>query len=335
MILLLLPNLIMFLGVEPIETKKNDIKFDIKKPLASITYFKNHYEENFGLKSTMIKGYIDFKINILNENPIQNRVTKGRDGWYFLGNHYNNLINDHFGNAPFTDDELYSITNHISEINTYLKSKNIKFYLVVPPNKSSIYNDKLPYQLTKSATRLDVLKAHLKKEINFEIIDLKSDLLLKKDEEQLYYKTNTHWNDYGAYLGYQSVIKTLNHDFNISKSPISNYDYEEGFKEGDITAMIKNNTLEKTQYLIKKDTSNISTIVNTYQHLHFKNLNQPLKLLMYRDSFANNWISYFNDSFGETIYLRHYILDKSFIEKEQPDIVIFEIVERNLNVLLN
>lgn len=325
----------MVLGVEYSENKQKPTTFDFNNPTASLALYKNYYEEHFGLKSSMINSYIDFKTRVLNENPIQNRVTKGQDGWYFLGNHYNSLINDYFGNASFTEDELQSIATKISEINTYLKSKNIKFYVVIPPNKSSVYSEKLPYQLTKSATRLEVLKLHLKKELDFEIIDLKSDLISHKVDGQLYYKTNTHWNDYGAYLGYQSVIKNLNRDFEIYETPISNYVFEEGFIKGDITDMIKNDNLETTLYLLKKDSSNISLIKNTYNHLHFKNPSQPLKLIMFRDSFANNWVTFFNDSFGETMYLRNYKLNKQFIEKEQPHIVIFEIVERNLNVLLN
>jgi hypothetical protein len=57
---------------------------------------------------------------------------------------------------------------------------------------------------------------------------------------------------------------------------------------------------------------------------------------MYRDSFSIAWIPYFVESFEESIYLTNYNIDGAFIEKVKPDIVIYEIVERNLgSVLLN
>ncbi len=324
----------MIIGTETTQTEGEFSEITLKSPMASLTNFKNYYEEQFGMKSTMVNAYINLKTEVLNENPIQNRVVKGSDGWYFLGNHYNNLIDDYFGNAPFTTAELVIITRNIKDINAYLQSKNIRFYIVVPPNKISIYHDKFPYSLTKSTTRLEALKAHLKDELNFEIIDLKQPLLEHKDTKQLYHKINTHWNDYGAYLGYQATINVLNRDFDITLSPISDYTVKNDFIDGDITAMIKNFELEPAQFFHKKDTASITSVKNTYEHLHYINASRKLKLFMHRDSFSNNWTNFFNSSFGETVYLRSYTLNKALIEKEQPDIVIFEIVERNINILL-
>lgn len=62
-------------------------------------------------------------------------------------------------------------------------------------------------------------------------------------------------------------------------------------------------------------------------------MKQEVEMLQFRDSFANYWYSFFNESFAETLYLKKYTFTKAEIESFKPDIVILEIVERNINLL--
>ena len=57
------------------------------------------------------------------------------------------------------------------------------------------------------------------------------------------------------------------------------------------------------------------------------------RLLLIRDSFANHFANYLSEHMSETILVHHRrgLFEKSFIELHQPDIVIYEIVERHLN----
>ncbi|MDW7659674.1 MAG: hypothetical protein SCM11_21095, partial [Bacillota bacterium] len=57
-------------------------------------------------------------------------------------------------------------------------------------------------------------------------------------------------------------------------------------------------------------------------------------LLMFRDSFANALIPLLSESFDRSVYSRAVPLDYSRVESEQPDLVVLEIVERNLSLLL-
>ncbi|MFC4723067.1 hypothetical protein ACFO5O_12095 [Geojedonia litorea] len=324
-------------------TKHENRKFkdfpnlDFDSPISSISNFKNYYIENFGLKAALVNSYIHLKNNILNEDPIPNKVVKGLDGWYFLGNHHNNIISDSFGNDSFSENELNVICKNIIELNAYFVAKKIKFYLVIPPNKSSIYREQLPYQLTKHATKFTSFKNSLEDRFGFKIIDLSSEMLSKKNDSLLYMKTDTHWNDYGAFIGYSKVIDVLNaHHLNIPKVSLNTYRINHKFISGDITPMINNNTLERTIVFEKKSNTKINNLSESYKHQRYYNPDGNKKLLMFRDSFANAWTPYFSESFKESVFLTDYIIDYSLIEKENPDVVILEVVERNfLEVLLN
>jgi len=337
--MLILPNLIMLTSLE--NNKNNEqIKFkdfpelNLKEPIKFIKDFKNYYTDNYGLKTTSVSNYIDFKSKILKENPIPNRAFLGKNGWYFLGNHDNNVLNNAFGNDDFLNGELTRITKNIDNIITYLSSKSIKFYLVIPPDKNRIYPENLPYTLNQNKTKLEILKEHLKKELNFEIIDLTDVYLTNKKNDLFYLKTDTHWNQYGAFLGYKETINVLSKAFDVSSQPISSYKLEEEIVDnGDLINMINLKIEEKAITLNDKTKTDVITKTQTYKYKHFINPNKSLKLLMHHDSFANAWIRFFNESFGESIYLRGYVLDKGLIEKEKPDIIIFEIVERDITIL--
>ncbi|MBR9845052.1 MAG: hypothetical protein GYB35_02575 [Algicola sp.] len=326
---LIIPNLVMFLNSD--DKKVPMLSFSNFK--ESIKNFNSYYTENFGLKPEMLDSYIEFKLNVLNDNPLPDRVLIGEEGWYFLGNHHENLFDDSFGNAPLSQLELEKIKNNIKAINENLASKGIEFHIVVPPNKHRVYAENLPYRMHQKPTRLEQINAFIKKEIDFEILDLKDTLSEHKSSEILYYKTNTHWNDIAAYIGYHKTLNTI--DLDVPKDHISNYNREYGpIKRGDITEMINIKSDENIVYLSKKNPSDIMQLKSENHHLHFRNPNGTKKLIMYRDSFSNAWMRFFNSSFGETIYLRGYNIQPNMITNEKPDVVIFEIVERQLTTIL-
>ncbi|MGC1633371.1 MAG: hypothetical protein WA749_14775 [Gelidibacter sp.] len=338
--LLNLPNLVMLSSLENTqsnENKKNTKSpdFNLNNPKRLVSEYKNYYEDNFGLRTTLINIYLSFKVKILKENPLPNHVVKGQDGWYFLGNDHNDILNDTFGNVPFTKAQLNAITQNLESTNTYLQSKNIKFYIVVPPNKQTIYQEKLPYHFGPHTKRLEQLQNHLEIKNSLHIVSLEPRLFSEKKHQRLYHKTDTHWNDYGAYWGYAETLEVIKKDFDITPIQLSEYSMEATPINGDITAMINENIPENGIALQKIKPSQIDTISPIYTFQHYKNRTKNLKLLMHSDSFSNAWIPFFNESFGETVYIRTYELNHALIEKIQPDIVIFEIVERNLLTLIN
>jgi len=339
LIALLIPNIVLFFGLDKDVKSNTSItfkkrpEFNFKTPMKSIGNYKNYYLENHGLKKSHINNYIALKKQILNDNPIPNRVVKGKDDWYFLGNHYNNAFNDAYGHTVITKEELDAISKSIIDTDAYLKSLNIDFYIVIPPNKHTVYKENLPYTLEEKPTRFDVLNDYLKERTDFKIIDLRSHILSEKDKE-LYLKTDTHWNEHGAFIGYNVVMNEIAKKRNITKRSINEYDIEsKTIGERDLDRMINLNQTVANTILVPKFEEQANTIISSRNRIHVKNDKRDLKLLMYRDSFAEAWMDFFNETFGESLYLRGYSVKKGDIKKEQPDVVILEVIERNLTLI--
>ena len=95
----------------------------------------------------------------------------------------------------------------------WLDERNIDFYVAVAPNKHSIYGEELPIKKGNKTTKLEQLKAIFESEA-LDFIDL-SDAFPDKSEGRLYHKTNTHWNDYGAYWGYKALLSKIIEKYNL------------------------------------------------------------------------------------------------------------------------
>jgi len=63
--------------------------------------------------------------------------------------------------------------------------------------------------------------------------------------------------------------------------------------------------------------------------------NNKLKILVFRDSFFGAYSKFIADSFGESVFIWRHNFNKNLIEKEKPNIVFYEIIERNIDILLS
>ncbi|WP_431156905.1 DHHW family protein [Winogradskyella poriferorum] len=269
----------------------------------------------------------------MKENAIPHSVIEGKDGWYYLGNYYSNTLNDHFGNDNFSNIELEKIKQNLLKLDSYFKSQNIKYCIVVPPNKNTIYPEYLPFQLNKKKTKLDVLKVYLKNS-DIPFIDLTQTLKKHKDSIILYYKTDSHWNSYGAYLGYKKIMDHISNQIEINSLSLDDYILEKKHeKYGDLTSLLKLRIKEENIRLVNEDLN--SNYNKRDEFLSFINdKNNSSKLLMFRDSFANDLIPFFNDTFAETTYIKYYNIKEKVLKEKQPDFIIIEVVERDLRKLL-
>lgn len=308
--------------------------------------FDKYYKENFSGKNFFVTTFNYFQYFILKSSPLPKSVIIGKSGWLFLGNSYSDVIYEHLGLSQFFKNELDTIWGNIENRNEWCKQQDIKYYICIAPNKHTIYEEFLPlYYKNQNKTKLEQLKEYLK-EKQFELIDLK-DYFYKFDTLQLFHKTNTHWNDIGAFLGYKRLINSIQKDFNdLEEFDLSDFKIDTVIKyREDLTEMIKINIKEehikltpKTQYqaieLEKKLVvpENYFRASDNYEY-RYKGIGK-LKVLVFRDSFSTSMIQFLKEYFGESIYIWHHDFNKEIIEQEKPDIVITEIIERDIDVLI-
>ena len=315
--------------------------------------FDNYINDHFKWRNQLITA--NNKINYwLQKSAISDEVVRGKNGWLF----HSNGIDLYRGKSQFSEAELQSIEKELVFRKEFVEEKGGKYYLVVVPQKQSIYPENLPKHIRKinEKTSTENLIDFLHKNTDLSIINLVDSLKLKKETAlfPLFYKTDHHWNSYGSILGIQSILKQLQKEFpNVDTLESSDYEFELQSIKGRVTAKmlkLEDQLMDENPLIHYKGTIQIDTIPNGYHvpenfpykeefviKMRSSKSNAP-KMMMVRESFAVQLIPEFSKFFSENVYVFdswNHGLNPQIVEKESPDIFIQMIYEKLLVELLN
>jgi hypothetical protein len=304
---------------------------------AGITNFQDNLYKRFFLieKANLLRSKLGDRIL-----PIS---LVGKDGWVDYTGDGN--IDDFQNLKPFKNKK--NLYKKLKNLDRFLKSQGITFLIVVAPNKATIYPDKLPEQIKSVPTqsRLDQFITYFENHHLPIVVDLRPALRLARNSQDTYFKdNNTHWNGYGAFVAYTTVIDALRPSFPELKP----------YKADDLKLMPANPGLNipgpyftpkdfvvQTLYL-GNDNGRDKFLGTEYGYNQFSSIpgsNLPT-LLMFHDSFGAYYLNdYLSMNFGKS-YFVHVVstvqyLSKESIQQFDPDVVILQIVERDLDLLVN
>jgi len=161
--------------------------------------------DGFGMRRPLIRLYNRVSRKLAGRQASQ-RFAEGRDGWLFLNDE--DTRRGVLGIAP--PELLSGWRDEIGARRDWLARRGIEYLFVVAPDKQSIYPEHapMPLGLAGTASRLDRIIASLDGD-RAELLDLREALRRAKAEADLYYRYDTHWNRYGAYVAYRAIIERV------------------------------------------------------------------------------------------------------------------------------
>jgi len=164
----------------------------------------DHYmSDHFGFRKDLILMYNWIKFDVFNTSPNET-VIIGQDKWLYK------YLAEQKGEVRVPPLMRRQWRVHFEERQDWLQEQGIDFAVVVASNKHTIYPEYLPsfYQPELKKSKLNQFLAEVKNS-RLNVIDLTPRLLEEKEERLIYYKTDTHWNFYGAYFGYREIADDL------------------------------------------------------------------------------------------------------------------------------
>jgi hypothetical protein len=310
------------------------------------------FEESFFQRNVLIQNYNRLRIKL--GDRVLNNVLIGKNGWIeFTGGRnldaYQNVL-------KFSPEDLKTFAQTIRNCHEYAREQDITFLMVVAPNKASIYSDKLPDQIQRlsDVSQLDQLNKYLRKQNIPQVLDLRPALLDARKSQETYYPVGTHWNAYGAYVAYETIINALSQD-HPNLEPYSAKFFRIRYispgasvtRDKDIALLIKANYLVPESALFS--TRDISGLVNKvdfpdadngYHEISWIPDSDLPSLLIFHDSFGNADLNDFLSlNFSKAFYIHRdaasSFLNKQIINQFSPDILIYQVVERNLKAIQN
>lgn len=317
-----------------------DNSFNINYPKE----FTNWLNDHFGFRRLALDIFNIIDRSVFNEAIENDRALMGKDGWLFYKG--NNSIQNYQNIRYFSDEQLKKAKSNLENFDIWLDKQGINLYIYVAPDKHRIYPEYYPDYIKKSNnySQLDQLKDYLEENSYIKIISSHEIIIDEKKNKLMYYKMGTHWTQYGAFLGYNHLVKEIQKDFVIVEPlEISEFKILNNSKpDVDLSNMLNLNYKD-----YDNDRYPSLEYIKGYDHEYIKyeghkgrnglistNLNRDLDVIMFRDSFTSNMIPYICETFGNVEMIWNFKFNEyqDKIINEKPDIVIIEVVERSIPI---
>jgi hypothetical protein len=305
--------------------------------------FDETFSEKLELREELISLAMNFKHLVLRDNLFNKLMYTKNSRWL---NYIGELSLDDFQNAiPFTPKQLETIQTKLDSIQQNLDQRGIKFYVVIPPNKNTIYPEDLEEILTKFQlkSRLDQLVEYQSTHPGLDVIDMRPELLEAKKTNLVYTATGTHWNDYGSWVGYNKIMSIISQDFpQLVPNPIENYDVSQEKFSGELASLsgnlLTNEFVERLTLRNPRDVTHHPDLPTQaseiYEITSYINDPELAVALVYRDSFYYKLNNHMNQHFRKSVCLWRFSFEYEKVDEIQPDLVIFEVTERYIDFLL-
>lgn len=289
--------------------------------------FETWFSEHFAFRNELV--YADsFLQSELFHSSSSERVIVGSEDWLY----YASTLPDYLGADRLSARELYNVAHNLALTDAYVRRAGSELLIAFPPNKNTLYGEHMPYYdslIVDPLHSIDAL-APLLREQGLRYADLAE--LFRAEDETLYLKRDSHWNNRGALLAYDRMMDTLGlpHEDYRDAAVTRSFD-----QQGDLSRMLYTlygkagpdyhyETLQPYTRLDGGEAADDPWIETVSEKGRGT-------LLMFRDSFGNTLLPFFAGAFEQAWFTREapYGLE-SLMAAHQPDVVILEKVERNL-----
>lgn len=296
------------------------------------------------------KAFIELNILASSPSPL---VHIGENGWYFYTNDHNLEIGQ--GTHLLSSEELEAIANNQVRIQRAMKKQGIDYVLVLVPSKASVYPEYIKggkYQV--GTTLIDQVTTYLQEHTTIPVVNVKPELVQAKKEQDVYFRTETHWNHAGAYIGYEAIIRRLN-ELGIIATPPATITTTLATFRGEFSAMMgypgllpaeqyRATVIQNPQAFPITDTDKVNQVRTLLadngivgEYFSYSNPTAKKSVLILGDSFFFTWKipDLFAENFAEMNFIRTDDVVSEIIDAVNPDVLILERTERYIYSLAN
>lgn len=302
-----------------------------------------YYDDHLGLRSTLIRAQALLDISLFGVSPTDQLVI-GKEGWLYFGD--SDAIAHYRGVSALSDAQLRTWTEVLEERRDWLAERGVAYLLVLVPDKHLMYPEFMPDSLPRASDvhPLDQLSRHLARHTDVDFIDLRVALQRAKERERIYHRTDSHWNDLGAWHAYRAIHEELSVllpalarvepvavRFGRHDEPGLGLAHIVGLSSIRREEVIEATPLDPRSSIKPEHRAGYAERVRTLVPIaHGVDDDTLPRAVMFRDSFANALIPYVSEDFQRILYVWDRDVDPRVVMIEQPDVVIQQIVGRFL-----
>lgn len=293
--------------------------------LSFLSDVSDYIADRFAFRQELATAWAGVNAKLLGTS-VEEQVILGSDGWLY----FSDTLPDYMGQG-MSDTELRYLANDLALMQEYIVSQGKHFIFTIAPNKNSIYSEHMPEYIENRHSESNA--ARVGAYLDAAGVNYLNLLDILGNEENLYYKTDTHWNSRGAALAADGLLNMLDRggDYSTASFAVS----EE--HRGDLYEML---------YPAGRATETATVYGGEFSYVCESDPNGgnaiTIKtscdggsggLMCWRDSFGIALYPYLAQSFVAATFSRS--ADYNLTLADSADTVIIELVERNLSNILS
>lgn len=282
-------------------------------------------------------------------NEASRLVHEGLDGWLFLtggANFVTTLYDRDVGNLP--DVELQKWQEIIDERIRRCREMDIAYAHLVVPEKLTIYGHKQSSPLVdpELAPAIRLRERFGAGSNSRHWIDLVAPMRALRDEIDLYWKTDTHWNAEGCLLAYDILCNALCLKPNDGLRDRPYREFASIMDLGGKLDPVRWETIREYEWAKDAKRTYMNRVakiledpeyggeIHVGSHVTFKNPHSAngQKLLLFGDSFSDQRANLLTGLLAETVRQVDFVwsssIDWNYVRSVRPDILVYEISER-------
>ncbi|MBI5137190.1 MAG: hypothetical protein HZA24_07615 [Nitrospirae bacterium] len=276
--------------------------------------FEAWFNDHFGLRAPLVAAYNRVKVLALGVST-RPGVAIGDDGWLYYGG---NAMTAYRGGITLPDAHLEQWRAYLEGMRDWLAERGVRYLFVVTPAKQEVYPEHLPARFAPVGPSVrEQFMAALAARSDVPVVDLTPALLAAKGDGDLFMRTDSHWNGRGAYVGYAAVMERLSgwfpelaplplERFAVAREPAAGGDLAQLFNLNAAYADTRVTVTPADPSCARPEHFQIPLEADwATRRAPFRTRcggAPPLRLVMLRDSFANDMIPLLAGHFQAAVY---------------------------------
>jgi len=263
---------------------------------------------------------------------------EGKRGWLFLGTFDGFDAMSLYTDEHAVADIVYARwARTLARRHRWFAKRKIPIVTLVVPEACVVYADLLPDTIRLAErTPMDRLLAGLSPEVAADVVYPLQTLKAERGKYETFQQVDSHWTDWGAYLGYRAVMERVRRHLPATRlvEP-SDFTWKQRKTFGSLGAIMTPERSCKVPVatIARPRASAVSELATEQRHRLTTVVNKDggPTAIVFRDSFATAMAPFLSESFGRTVYVSSpNTIYYDLIDQVKPDVVIFERTERAL-----
>lgn len=264
-------------------------------------------------------------------------VFHGKDGWLFHRDDF--AVEQVAGVRPLPEGRVAQWRELLEARHRWVAARGAHYVFCVVPDKYVIYPDKVidGFQIAEARPARQIERSLVESASGVSMVYPVAPLVSERARRDTYFSTDTHWNMFGAYLGYRELALAID-----AQRPLGRVLAEDDIVfdtrefDGDLAVRLDpeptSEGLFGTLRSPKARGIGGNGVFARGSVLVFEQPDASLpRAVVFRDSFANMLLPLLAESFSRMVAVSSVEMYRELIESEGADVVITEVAERLLN----